>query len=286
MIVDCHVNIWNDDEIADDFLSRTNRVRPAGDDGVGPKADAETIHSEMETVDKAIVFPIRYGDSIGIEGKDQTCADAVRKYPEKLVGFAYYDPRDSDAFSTLRNSIEELGLAGVKFGPIYNRVHLDDPRLVPLYEYLVGRNLPLTLHMGVTYADSCPIDYGRPIHVDNLSMRYPDLKIIMAHLAHPWIDECLVTIRHAPNVYAEISAIYYRPWQFYNALISAEEYGVTDKIFWGTDFPFARVSESRAGLNNVNHVTSAGMPKVSDETTEMILHSNPFEHWWHGGYRV
>jgi predicted TIM-barrel fold metal-dependent hydrolase len=139
--------------------------------------------------------------------------------------------------------------------------------------------------MGVTFAADCPIDLGRPIHVDNLAMRYPDLKIVMAHLGHPWIEECLVTIRHAPNVYAEISAIYYRRWQFYNALIAAEEYGVTDKIFWGTDFPFARVEESIEGLRNVNQIVgSSGLPRVSEETIDRILTSDPFTHWWHGGF--
>jgi len=283
MIFDCHVNIWEDIHVTKDFNLQLTRVRPIGN--VGKRADAKTLYSELKNVDKAIVFPLRYADSVGIESDDETCARAVTMYPDKFVGFAYCDPRRSDYMDLLVHAIEDLGLKGVKFGPIYNRVALSDPRLTPVYEYLLKHNLPITLHMGVTYIHDCPIELGRPIYVDNLAMRYPDLKIIMAHMCHPWYEECIVTVRHSPNVYAEISSIFYRRWQFYNTLLCAEEYSVTDKIFWGTDFPYSRVKESIEGLINVNEVAEVtGMPKVSRESIELIMHSNPFEHWWHGGF--
>jgi hypothetical protein len=37
------------------------------------------------------------------------------------------------------------------------------------------------------------------------------------------IDDTLVLIRKQPHFYADISALHYRPWQFYNALIMAKE---------------------------------------------------------------
>ena len=51
------------------------------------------------------------------------------------------------------------------------------------------------------------LDAGRPIHVDAVAQRYPDLKMIMAHMGHPWIDECIVVARKRPNVYTEVGAI-------------------------------------------------------------------------------
>ena len=282
MIVDCHVNIWEDRHVRPLFAEQLARVRPQG--AVGLKADADTLYKEMSGVDRAIIFALRYGDSAGVESDDETTAAAVRTYPDKFVGFAYVDPRRSDCMELLRHGIEDLKLKGVKFGPIYNGVSLDDPRLVPVYEYLVKNNLPLTMHMGVTYTQTSNYDLGHPRHVEPLAHRYPDLKIIMAHMGHPWANDCIVIIRKQPNVYAEVSAIYYRPWQFYNTLITAQEYGVTDKIFWGTDFPYSRVAESIEGLRSVNRlVEGTPLPRVLPETIERILHSNPFEHWWHGG---
>jgi predicted TIM-barrel fold metal-dependent hydrolase len=110
--------------------------------------------------------------------------------------------------------------------------------------------------------------------------------MIMAHMAHPWYEECVIVARKNPNVYCEVSALYYRPWQFWNTLICAQEYTIANrnKIFWGTDFPFTSVAESIAGLRNVNQVIAgSGLPRVTQDTIDQILYSDPTAHWWHGG---
>ena len=111
----------------------------------------------MTGVDRAIVFSLRYGDSAGIDGNDQVTAAAVRKYPDKFVGFAYVDPRRGDCMELLRHAIEDLKLRGVKYGPIYNGVHLNDPRMEPIYRYCVKHDLPLTMHMGTTFVRNAPV---------------------------------------------------------------------------------------------------------------------------------
>jgi hypothetical protein len=281
MPIDCHVNIWNAADVRPLLHQQLARIRPGG---IGLAADAEAIMAAMAGVERAIVFALGYGDSAGVESADATTAAAVRRYPEKLTGFAYYDPRRPDALERLRHATGELGLVGVKYGPIYNGVPLDDPRMVPLYEHCVRHDLPLTMHMGTTFGAAAPLELGRPIHVDPIARRWPDLKMVLAHMGHPWHEECIAVIRKQPNVYAEVSAIFYRPWQFWNILITAQEYLVTDKIFWGTDFPFATVAESIAGLENVNAVVAgSGLPRVADETIRRILDSDPFAHWWHRG---
>jgi predicted TIM-barrel fold metal-dependent hydrolase len=279
MIVDCHVNIYEERHVRAG-MQKYARVRPGS---YGTKADADTIWRAMAKVDRAIIFTLRYGDSTGVEGDDGTTAAAVAKYPDKFIGFAYVDPRRADYLSLLRHAIEDLGLKGVKYGPIYNEVPLSDPRLTPVYEYLVRNDLPLTLHMGTTYTRESPVDLGRPIHVEPIALRFPDLKIVMAHMGHPWYEECTVIVRKQPNVYAEISALFYRPWQYYNILITAQEYMVTDKLFFGTDFPFTSVEDSLEGLRRINKIVEGtALPRVSEETIDQIIHSNPLDHWWHG----
>jgi len=277
---DCHVNIWNDEDVLPLYETQIARVRPGA---MAPKADADTLHAEMAHVEKAIVFALNYADSSGIESSDETTAAAVAKYPEKFVGFAYVDPRRPDCMDRLVHAVEDLELKGVKFGPIYNGVALSDPRLVPVYEYLQKHNIPLTMHMGTTYARNAPIDMGRALHVEPIALRYPDLVMVMAHMGHPWYEDCIVVSRKQPNVFCEISALFYRPWQYYNILIAAQEYRITDKIFFGSDFPAARVDESVDGLLSINdQLEGTRLPRVSEETMQRILWSNPFEHWWKG----
>jgi predicted TIM-barrel fold metal-dependent hydrolase len=283
MIVDCHVNVYEAHQLTPLFSEGTAWSRPGS---VNPAADADTIHAAMDGVDRAILFSRRYVDSAGIDGNDEVTAAAVAKYPDTFTGFAAIDPRRPDTMELLTHAIETLGLKGVKFGPIYSGVSLLDPRMAPVLAYCEAGNLPLTLHMGTTFARNAPIELGRPMDVDTVALRHPDLKMVLAHMAHPWMGECVAVVRKHPNVYCEISALCYRPWQYWNALITAQEYRITerDKIFWGTDFPFAGVAESIEGLRRVNdQLAGTALPRISEHTIEAILHSNPFDHWWHGG---
>ena len=279
MITDCHVNIWNDEHVRPHFRTAQARVR---EKGIPDKSDAETIIQAMAPVDRAIIFTLNYGETVGIDGNDDVTADAVRRYPDKLTGFSYCDPRRPDALDRLIHAHKGLGLKGVKYGPIYNGVPLDDPRLEPIYAYCEQNDLPLTMHMGTTYTRLYSAELGRPMIVEEVALKHPDLKLVMAHMAHPWFEECIAVIRKQPNVYAEISAIYYRRWQFYNVMTAIEEYQVTDKVFFGSDFPFSTPAEGIELTRAVRDIGgTGGMPRVSEETVERIITSDPFAHWWH-----
>ena len=93
-----------------------------------------------------------------------------------------------------------------------------------------------------------PLRYAHPLLMDEIAIRFPELRIVMAHLGHPWQRETIVTIRKHPHVYADVSALFYRPWSFYEGLRLATEWGVLDKLLFGSDFPIATPAETAAGL--------------------------------------
>jgi predicted TIM-barrel fold metal-dependent hydrolase len=74
------------------------------------------------------------------------------------------------------------------------------------------------------------------------------VRIVMAHLAHPYEGECVAVIRKHPHVYADVSALHYRPWQLFHSLMLVHEYNVWNKLLFGTDFPVTTVAESLDGL--------------------------------------
>jgi len=132
--------------------------------------------------------------------------------------------------------------------------------------------LPIIFHAGTTYNRAAPLGYSRPWLWDEVAVAHPELRMVLAHLGHPFYDECLVVIRKHPHVYADVSALYYRPWQFYNMMITAQEYRVTPKLLFGTDYPFTTGQGSIDGLRNVNAVVgNSGLPHVSAEIIETIL---------------
>jgi predicted TIM-barrel fold metal-dependent hydrolase len=111
--------------------------------------------------------------------------------------------------------------------------------------------------------------------MDEVAIAHPDLKIVLAHMGHPWQRETIVTIRKHPNLYADVSALVFRPWSLYEALRLATEWGVMGKLLFGSDFPLATSGETMAGLRSVNDVvTGTGLPRVPDELIEGIIHAD------------
>lgn len=233
--------------------------------------DVDAFMADMAPFERVVVFGLK-ARRTGYWVPDSYVADFVAQAPEKLVGFAGCDPTEPGYMEALIQAIEELGLAGVKMGPIYAGFDPRDPCCSPVYDYCQRRGLPIIFHTGTTFNRAAPLGVSRPWLFDEVAICYPDLHIVLAHLAHPYYAECLVVVRKHPHVYADISALFYRPWQFYNMLITAQEYNVTHKLLFGTDYPFAGAEESIEGLRNVNHIIgSSGLPRVEAATIDGIL---------------
>jgi predicted TIM-barrel fold metal-dependent hydrolase len=99
------------------------------------------------------------------------------------------------------------------------------------------------------------------------------VKIVAAHLGHPYKRECVALIRKHPNVYADISALHYRPYQLYKNLILVQEYGVWDKLLFGSDYPFTTVDASVSGLRNLNRqLRGTHLPRLAELQIEALIH--------------
>jgi predicted TIM-barrel fold metal-dependent hydrolase len=276
MIVDCHSHIQEyPGHISEEFATEANsrsRGKP-----IGLHAPPESHWAAMKNVDKVIVFGIRAFHS-GLAIPNEYVADYVLAHPEKVIGFAAVDPTKDNVHETLEHAVDDLKLRGVKLGPIYQNIHPLDERMLPVYAFCEKRNLPIMIHQGTTFPRRAPLKFSLPILLEDVAMQFPDLKMIIAHMGHPWITETVVMIRKQPNFYADISALHYRPWQFYNALICAREYGVLNKLLFGSDFPYTTPDASMTDLRALNKmVEGTNLPKLSTEEIEAIIHSPTLE---------
>jgi hypothetical protein len=268
MIVDCHTHLWRTEHWSEEMIREAARAR-----GRPPEIHLEDADhwAAVAPVDRAIVFGF-HTRHLGLVVPNDLVADYVRCHPEKLIGFACLDPNEPDHLDEMHRAFEDLKLRGLKLAPIYQNYHPMDERMQPVYAYCQQRGLPILIHQGTTFPRRAPLKYALPIQLEDVALAYPELRLVIAHMGHPWIDETVVLIRKHPHLYADISALYYRPWQFYNALISAVEYGVADKLLFGSDFPFTTPAESIRGLRNVNRVAArTNLPRVPGDVISGIL---------------
>lgn len=237
----------------------------------------EAFDRDMAPFERVVVFGLK-ARRTGWWVPDEYIAAFVARDPARYIGFASCDPTQPGHLDELRHAIGTLRLRGLKLGPIYAGFDPRDRLCDPVYELCVKSGIPVIFHTGTTFNRDAPLDYGRPILLDDVAARHPGLRIVLAHVGHPWYEECLVTIRKHPHMYADISALYYRPWQFYNVLVAAQEYKVTHKLLFGTDYPFAPAADSIAGLRNVNRITgTSGLPAVREDVIDDILNRDAMQ---------
>ena len=173
-------------------------------------------------------------------------------------------------------------MKGIKLMPMYAGFYPNGREFDLIWEYATRHGLPVLLHTGTTFIRQAPLDCTVPRLLDDVATRFPDVRIIMAHLSHPYEGECVVTIRKHPNVYADCSALHYRPFQYYHSLMLLQEYGVWHKLLFGTDYPFTTVVATLDGMRKLNNMLEGtALPRLNTDKNGADVRARHTEPAWH-----
>jgi predicted TIM-barrel fold metal-dependent hydrolase len=271
MIIDVHSHAWEyPAHFGDEFRRQAKRAR------AGVEVDLTVRYEDYRKAAPADTRTVVFGGKARLSGvwvDDRYVADYVAAHPDTLIGFLSVDPTQPRWERELVEGHRDLGLGGIKLLPMYAGFSPDDGRLHPLWRYATDHRLPVLLHTGTTFVSQAPLDCTLPRLIDRVAIRFPEVKIILAHLGHPYEGECVVTIRKHPNVYADISALHYRPFQLYHSLMLVQEYGVWDKVLFGSDYPFTTVTASIDGLRRLNGMLDGtALPRLNEAEIEALIH--------------
>ena len=222
----------------------------------------------VEHVDKAIV----------LGGPEEYTAEYVKMHPEKIIGFAWVNPLEEGAKKYVRYCVEELGLKGLKMYPIVMHFFPNDKRAYPVYEVAQELKIPVMFHLGACPSRHGHLKYTMPIHIMDVAKDFPDLTIIIAHMAHPYMRDTVQVLRIEPNVYADISGMTMPTRAYsmlYQGLLEAMTWGVLDKLLFGTDWPLQTFEEEVGTLRNINKfVEGTNLPRIPEDAIERIIEGN------------
>ena len=276
MIVDVHTHVWECPcHIGEAFITDAKAVSGSGYKDIA--VDLDKHWEAMQPVDKAVVLGFR-ARHVGVLVPNEYVAEYVGRHPEKLIGFCSVDPQDPDALDQLDHAVQTLGLRGLKMGPIYQNVAPWDSRFRRIMRRAEELQIPVLIHQGTTFCKDVSLEIANPIQLQPLALEFPRLRMVIAHMGHPWIAEAMVLIRKNRNMYSDISALYYRPWQFYNALVTAMEYGVLDRLLLGSDYPFTTPASTMEALGRLNHmVEGTNLPRVPEAAIEAMIHRDTLD---------
>jgi len=142
-----------------------------------------------------------------IAASNEQLLDAYAKYPDRIIPFGYVDLGVDPV-----NLIDQLADAGCK-GLKITRTRFDynANELMEYYAHASARRMVILFHTGTVLRTSedqyLDIDSSRlrPIFLDRIARKFPDMNIIGAHLGNPWYEEAAMTLFWNPNVYFDLS---------------------------------------------------------------------------------
>jgi len=229
----------------------------------------DQVITEMDAagVDIGVASSFKFLDTWVVDN-DET-AGFVARAPERFIGSFTVDIRDPvPAMRELRRCVEELGMRVLRLEPYQygdGRTTAPPPthRMYwPFYVACCEYGIPVALQVGHT-GPLLPSECGRPIHLDEVALTFPDLTILGTHVGDPWAEEMIILAWKHPNVYVETSARPARRWSE-GLRRFAGGYG-QDKVIWATDYPLLPFDRT------VQDVYDCGF---SPEATAKVLRDN------------
>lgn len=235
---------------------------------------AQGLDGWLETYDRIgarhVVLKARdLTTTFGFKIPNEAVAGFIRQHGPRYIGFAGVDPWQDDAVARFEHAVTGLGLRGLNLQCFELKLTPDDPRLFPLYEKAIDLDVPVNIHCGINFSTHTPMSVGKPEYLDNVMVRYPELRAIASPPGWPWVQELIGVAWRHPNLFIGVLAV--RPKLLAKAHSGYEpllQYGRTvlkDKIVFGSAFPMMPVETALAEVRDLG---------LGDEVERLWLHDN------------
>lgn len=225
----------------------TDIAKMMADNDGDPHGDELIKEMDGAGIDRTIVLPIDYGIGLGepditVEELNHNYRDMAERHGDRLIWFAGIDPRREHAAELLTQLIEE-GARGLKLQQACG-FYPTDKDTYRLMQILADHDLPVLFHCS-HMIPPFKSKYCEPRYIDELSIDFPNLKIIAGHLGtaiayREWIP----ILKTRNNVFGDISL-----WQeaakrdydqFCRSVRDLLDHVGHEKVLFGSDTPASR----------------------------------------------
>ena len=239
MVIDAHLHLWNTERLPYEWLQRPENAAINRTFGV---EDFRSLAARAG-VDRAVL--VQAADTAA---DTEAMFEVASAHPE-IAGVVAWVPLDrpDEAAIQLDRLAARPGFAGIR-----NLIH-DQPDPDWLLRPLVGEGLALLEQQGIPF-DVISVLPRHLRHVPVLSERYPALRMVLDHLAHPPLGgrgsahwRALITAAaRNPLVFAKVSGLYppdpsWTAEDLRGVVEFAFELFGPDRLMFGSDWPVAEL---------------------------------------------
>ncbi|MDO8671610.1 MAG: amidohydrolase family protein [Dehalococcoidia bacterium] len=297
MIIDIHTHLMSEEDTPRTFWDNWVKVSSAHS-GVPQErirerlprlydTSGEKLIQEMDEagIDRSVIalldfwlIPETGTCKLSIEELNLRLANIAKRYPDRLIAFAGIDPRRKNAVDLLETAVKEWGVKGLKLFPATG-FYPQDRQAYPLYRSASQFGIPVLFHSGPQPAPFYS-KYCQPVYLDEVATDFPELNIIIAHVAHGWWPEAVSIAGSNPNIYVDISGwqpLFKRhPKEFFHRLREVVDGVGSRRVLFGSDWPVLKLLVSQEKWVKAFSVSAAAEYGVefSEQEIELILAQN------------
>ena len=124
----------------------------------------------------------------------------AQEFPEAVFGL--YGVNRGAGWKPLRSLkrvVREHGFKGLHIHPHGFGWPPNHAYYFPFYAKAEELDVPVVVSMGHTL-DKMPIEPGRPAHLDEVALYFPQLRIVCAHTGWPWVEEAIALSRQSTRM--------------------------------------------------------------------------------------
>ncbi|MBU0526925.1 amidohydrolase family protein [Candidatus Micrarchaeota archaeon] len=163
-------------------------------------------------------------------------------------------------FQMLEQEMKRGLINGIKIFPSYFPTYPNDKKYHKFYKLCLNYEVPVIVHTGAvikSHEEKIYQKYAHPIHVDDLAVDFPKLKILMAHAGYPWLIDAAQIAYKNENVALDFSGLREGPIRNDDELDRHWMRWVLDyldngeKVMYGSDWPLVRMNEYISWLSKM-----------------------------------
>ncbi len=226
MRIDAHVHLWERNMIPDqaikNYLEPLKKLKELGlddvfdfrlDDDIPFSDYNERIEDYIRSMDvNRLDGMVVLGIDFGLVNEGRMTNDEYMEwmfsrcsYDDRFIPFIGVDPNRKDAVAKVKEYCKKYEPKGIKVYPATG-FYPDDDRYDEYWKTICDFGLVVTVHTGMALA---PLDekYCHPSYMKKIAEKYPDMKIIIAHLGGKFHDELFPLMDACDNVYSDCSAL-------------------------------------------------------------------------------
>lgn len=278
--IDIHTHVEIDGcghrSLDDDLMAASEKYFKSGEDRT-PTIDTIADHYRRRNM-AAVVFTVDAHSGSGHSPNSvEEIAERAAVHNDVLIPFGSVDPwQGRAAVRRARRLIDEFGVKGFKFHPSMQAFEPNDRAFYPLYEALAEAGVPALFHTGQTGIGAglpgghgIKLRYSDPMLLDDVAADFPELTLILAHPAVPWVDSQIAIATHKANVYLDLSG--WSPKYFPPQLVRAANSMLKSKVLFGSDFPVIQVDRWMNDFANLE-IKPEVRPLIFKENALRALH--------------